>query len=55
MEFELAEYSGSNEIGHVTHAVFTVVDVSHHIEDWVFLLPNNTAIHAHMDLKRVQQ
>jgi hypothetical protein len=48
------EFSGKNEIGHVTHAVFTIVGVSHHIEDWTFLLPNDKPVHVHMDLKRVQ-
>jgi hypothetical protein len=54
VEFDLVEFSGKNEIGHVTHAVFTIVDVNHHIEDWTFLLPNDKPIHVHMDLKRVQ-
>lgn len=54
VEFDLVEYSGSDVIGHVSHAVFTVVDASHHTEDWTFLMPGDKAIHAHMDLKRVQ-
>jgi hypothetical protein len=54
VEFDLVEFSGKNEIGHVSHALFTVVDGSHHIEDWTFLLPDDKPVHARMDLKRVK-
>jgi hypothetical protein len=54
VEFDLVDYSGSNEIGHITHGVFTVVDASHHFEDWTFMLPGDKPVHAHIDLKRVQ-
>ena len=55
MEFELVEFSGSDNIGHVSHAVFTVVDANHHIEDWTFLAPGQKALHARMDLTRAQK
>jgi hypothetical protein len=54
VEFDLVEYSGSDVVGHVSHAVFTVVDASHHTEEWTFLMPGDKAVHARMDLKRVQ-
>jgi hypothetical protein len=52
--FDLADYSGSNEIGHVSHGVFTIIDAGHHLEDWTFMLPGDKPVNAHIDLKRVQ-
>ena len=54
VEFDLTDAPGSNQVGHVSHWVFTIVDASHHIEDAVFTLANGTLVHAHMDFKRVQ-
>jgi len=38
----------------VSHAVFTMIDANHHIEDWTFTLANGKPLHAHMDFNRVQ-
>ncbi len=54
VEFDLVDYSGTNEIGHVSHGMFTIVDAAHHLEDWTFMLPGDKPVHAHIDLKRVQ-
>jgi hypothetical protein len=54
VEFDLIDAPGSDQVGHVSHWVFTIVDTSHHIEDAVFTLANGTLVHAHMDFKRVQ-
>ncbi len=54
VEFDLIDAPGSNQVGHVSHWVFTVIDANHHIEDVVFTLANGTLVHAHMDFKRVQ-
>ena len=53
IEFDLVDYTGSNEIGHVTHAVFTILDANHHYEDWTFMLPGDKPVHGHIDFKRV--
>lgn len=53
LEFEFANLSGGNEHGHMHHAVFTIIDANHHIEDWTYMLPGDKAIHAHFDLRRV--
>jgi hypothetical protein len=37
LEFDLVEFSGSDQIGHASHAVFTIIDSNHHIEDWTFM------------------
>jgi hypothetical protein len=54
VEFDFADLSGSNDYGHMYHAVFTSIDANHHTEDWTYLMPGDKPMHAHMDLKRVQ-
>jgi hypothetical protein len=54
VEFDLVDAPGSDQVGHVSHAVFTMIDANHHIEDWTFTLANGNLVHAHMDFKRVQ-
>jgi hypothetical protein len=41
IEFDLQEYPGSDQIGHVSHGTFTIIDANHHIEDWIFLPAGN--------------
>jgi hypothetical protein len=53
VEFEFLDLSGSNQYGHMHHAVFTFIDANHHIEDWTYMTPGDKPIHAHFDLKRV--
>jgi len=52
VEFEFADLSGGNEHGHMYHAVFTIIDANHHIEDWTYMMPGDKAVRAHMDLQR---
>ena len=33
VEFDLIDAPGSNQMGHVSHAVFTIIDANHHFED----------------------
>ena len=54
VEFDLVDAPGSNQVGHVSHAVFTIIDANHHIEDWTFMLADGTLVHGHMDFKRAQ-
>jgi phage tail protein X len=54
VEFDLIDAPGSNQVGHVTHWVFTILDANHHIEDWTFMFANGTLVHARADFKRVQ-
>lgn len=54
VEFDLVEFSGSDQIGHVSHGVFTIVDANRHFEDWTFLPAGGKPVHAHMDFRRVQ-
>ena len=50
---DLTEAPGNDQIGHVSQAVFTLIDANHHTEDWVFLPTGQKPVHAHMDFKRV--
>ena len=52
VEFEFADISGSMQHGHMHHAVFTLVDANHHIEDWTFIVGADKPMHAHFDLHR---
>lgn len=54
VEFDFVDLSGSNQYGHMYHALFTIVDANHHTEDWTYLQPGDKPIHAHMDLLRVK-
>lgn len=53
VEFDLVGFSGSDQIGHVSHAVFTIIDSNHHIEDWIFSPTGSKPVHVHMDFKRL--
>ena len=54
VEFDFADLSGSNQTGHMHHAVFTIIDANHHIEDWTYMMPGDKPMHAHMDLQRTK-
>ena len=54
VEFDFADLSGGNAHGHMYHAVFTIIDANHHIEDWTYLMPGDKPLHAHMDLERAK-
>jgi hypothetical protein len=54
VEFDFADLSGGNEYGHMYHAVFTIVDANHHLEDWTYMMPGDKRVHAHFDLERAK-
>jgi len=54
VEFDFADMSGGNEFGHMYHALFTIVDADHHLEDWTYMMPGDKAIHAHFELHRAK-
>jgi hypothetical protein len=53
IDFDLKDFSGSDQVGHVSRGVFTIIDPDHHFEDWTFMLANGKPVHAHIDFKRV--
>ena len=52
VEFDFLDLSGGNEYGHMHHAVFTLVNADHHLEDWIYMMPGDKPVHAHFDLSR---
>jgi hypothetical protein len=54
VEFEFLDLSGGNQYGHMYHAVFTIVDDNHHIEDWTYMTPGDKPVHARLDLNRTK-
>ena len=53
VEFEFRDLSGANNYGHMHHAIFTPIDVNHHVEDWTYMMPGDKPVHAHFDLQRI--
>ena len=54
VEFDFLDVSGGEQYGHMHHALFTIIDANHHIEDWTYMMPGDKPVHARMDLKRAQ-
>ena len=54
VEFDFQDLSGGNAYGHMYHAVFTIIDANHHIEDWTYLMPGDKPVQVHMDLQRAK-
>ena len=54
LEFEFVDLAGGNQEGHMHHAVFTILDANHHIEDWTYMLPGDKPVRAHFDLQRTR-
>ncbi|HEY1937472.1 MAG TPA: hypothetical protein VGJ33_06035 [Candidatus Angelobacter sp.] len=55
IEFSFLDLSGSNSYGHMHHAVFTIIDANHHIEEWTYMMPGDKLVHAQTELHRVMQ
>ena len=54
VEFDFLDVAGGTQYGHMHHAVFTIIDANHHIEDWTYMMPGDKPFHARLDLKRAQ-
>ena len=54
VEFDFLDVAGGTQYGHMHHAVFTILDENHHIEDWTYMEPGDKPIHAHIDLQRAK-
>lgn len=54
VEFDFVDVAGSTQHGHMHHAVFTIIDANHHIEDWTYMMPGDKPVHAHLDLQRTK-
>ena len=54
VEFDFVDVAGGTQYGHMHHAVFTILDANHHIEDWTYMMPGDKPVHARFDLTRAQ-
>jgi hypothetical protein len=54
VEFAFLDVAGGTQYGHMDHAVFTVIDANHHVEDWTYMEPGDKPVHAHIDLQRAK-
>ncbi|HUP62216.1 MAG TPA: hypothetical protein VNA69_17560 [Thermoanaerobaculia bacterium] len=54
VEFEFLDVTGNMKYGHMHRAAFNTIDENHHSEDWVFMLPGDKHVQAHVELKRKQ-
>lgn len=54
VEFDFLDVAGGTAYGHMHHAIFTILDENHHMEDWTYMEPGDKPVHAHIDLKRTK-
>src|SRR5207248_10116778 len=54
VEVDFVDVAGGTQYGHMHHAVFTIIDANHHIEDWTYMMPGDKPMRAHMDLQRTK-
>jgi hypothetical protein len=54
VEFDFLDVSGGTTLGHMHHAVFTIIDAEHHSEDWTYMSPTDQPNQAHIDLVRAR-
>ena len=53
IDFDFIDVAGPTTYGHMQHARFTVVDDTHHLEDWTYATPDGKNVTGHFDLQRV--
>lgn len=54
VEFDLLDVAGSTQYGNMHHALFTLIDADHHVEDWTWMNPGGKTVEAHFDLRRAK-
>jgi len=54
VRFDFLDIAGGTQYGHMDHAVFTLINANHHIEDWTYILPGDKPVRAHIDLQRIK-
>ena len=54
VDFDFLDVAGPLTHGHMQHARFTVIDSTHHVEEWTYLLPNGKAMSFPLELHRVE-
>ena len=54
VDFDFLDVAGPTTRGHMQHARFTLVDSTHHVEEWTYLEPNGKAMSFPLKLQRVE-
>ncbi len=54
VEFQFLDVSGGTQYGHMDHAVLTLIDANHHVEEWTYMQPGDKPVRGRMDLQRVK-
>ena len=55
IDFDFLDVVGPLKYGHMQRARFTIIDPTHHIEDWTWENPDGKTVTAHFDLKKVAE
>ena len=53
IDFDFIDVAGPTTYGHMQHVRFTIVDDTHHREDWTYAAPDGKNATGHFDLERV--
>jgi hypothetical protein len=53
VDFDFIDVAGPTTYGHMQHVRLTVIDDTHHREDWTYATPDGKTVTGHMDLERV--
>jgi hypothetical protein len=53
VDFDFVDVVGSTRYGHMQHARFTIIDDTHHVEDWTYEAPTGKTVVGHFDLNRI--
>lgn len=54
VDFDFLDVAGPTKHGHMQHARFTLVDSTHHVEEWTYLEPSGKAVSFPLNLRRVE-
>lgn len=54
VDFDFLDVAGPTRYGHMQHARFTLVDSTHHTEEWTWEMPTGKTVGVQMDLHRVE-
>jgi hypothetical protein len=55
LDFDFLDVVGPLKYGHMQRARFTIIDPTHHIEDWTWENPDGKTVTAHFDLRKVAE
>jgi hypothetical protein len=53
IDFDFVDVAGPTTYGHMQHVRFTIIDSTHHREEWTFATPDGKPFGGEMELHRV--